>query len=125
MALSERKPFGKTASIGNPTLRTRNSGSLPAAKFETLPTMLAPRTTRVNGFLMDRDLAHAIITAVAGHEPGKSRPGSCPNDPALRDEIDRLVASGHTQNASRGLAACLKQAPEAMDYLARRMFEAK
>jgi hypothetical protein len=74
---------------------------------------------------MDRDLAHAIIHAVAVHEPGKSRPGSFPGDPALRAEIDRLVASGHTQNASRELAACLKQAPEAMDYLARRMFEAK
>ena len=87
--------------------------------------MPASRTTRVNGFLMDRGLAHAIIHAVAGHEPGKSHPGSCPGDPALKVEIERLVASGHTQNASRELAACLKQAPEAMHYLARRMFEAK
>jgi hypothetical protein len=93
--------------------------------FEMLGAVPTRRTTRVNGFLMDCSLAGAILQAVANHEPGKSHPGTRPNDAALAQEIELLAGSGHTQNTSRELAACLKQTPEALDYLARRIFEAK
>jgi hypothetical protein len=52
-------------------------------------------------------------------------PGTRPSDAALAQEIELLVASSHTQNTLRELAACLKQTPETLDYLARRIFEAK
>lgn len=83
------------------------------------------RMTRLNGFLMDCDLAHAILRAVATHAACKSHPGCSPDDAELCREIDRMVESGHTQTATRELVSCLKHAPGAIDYLARRLFEAK
>jgi hypothetical protein len=83
-----------------------------------------PSHTRVNGFLIERELAHRIIAAVARHDARHCTPGIEKLDAQVRDEIDRLATGGHAQAASRALVASLKGSPEAMAYLAKKLAEA-
>ena len=80
--------------------------------------------TRVNGFLVDRDLANRIIIAVARHDPRQCPRGFDAIDPQVRGEIDRLATGENTQAASRALVASLRQSPEALAYLAKKLAEA-
>lgn len=80
--------------------------------------------TRINGFLIERALAHRVISAVARHDSRNCAHGFEKLDAQVKDEIDRLATGGHTQTASRALVASLKESPEAMAYLAKRLAEA-
>ena len=81
-------------------------------------------STRVNGFLVDRDLANQIILAVARHDARRCQQGFHELDPQVRGEIDRLATGSHAPAASRALIASLRQSPEALAYLAKKLAEA-
>lgn len=73
--------------------------------------------------MIDRDLAGRIISAVARHDPRSCQRGFDGIDPQVRGEIDRLATGSHTAAASRALVASLRQSPEAMAYLAKKLSE--
>lgn len=107
---------------GDGFVGTGLAGGFPSEMIVVMPM---GRKTRLNGFLMDCELAQMILCAVTCHEPGKSALAGNPVPVELAGEIERLVRSGHTETASRELVNCLKRTPEAMVYLAGRLFEAK
>jgi hypothetical protein len=62
--------------------------------------------------------------ALARHEHQKCWRRFDAIDPQVRGEIDRLATGENTQAASRALVASLRQSPEALSYLAKKLPEA-